>query len=413
MRKLTLISAAVLALLLAGCGMKTNAPPPPPPPVASPDGQSPATAPDPPPKAEHPPVEKPPAEKPPAEEPPVGGRPSAEPRPPQVVDRQPRQVPQPVRGIHVSGWYAGSAHLLGPMMDWANRVGINTLVLDIKAEDGKLSWISDIPLAAEIGANERKIADLPALIALMHERGFWVVGRIVVMNDRSLYTARPQWAIPGFSGGAYSFMDPYAEGVWRYNLDVAHAAVRAGVDEIQWDYIRFPEKLVDGHNRDTDAAYRTAAINGFLRKSVEELRPLGVKISADVFGLTTSVAEGDDMKIGQDYRMVAEIVDYVSAMAYPSHYAPWTYGIENPDASPYETVLGSMSRALERTPGIPPEKHRPWLQDFTYPAAGAHPYGPSEVLGQVRALQELGIDSFMLWDPTNRYSRTVDFLQAP
>ncbi|MFO7275019.1 MAG: putative glycoside hydrolase, partial [Bacillota bacterium] len=133
--------------------------------------------------------------------------------------RPAREMPDPVRGLHLSGWYAGSPDLVWPLLDWAKEAGINTIVVDLKAEDGYLSWESDIPLAQEIGANMRKIADLPAFIAEAHDRGFWVAGRIVVMNDQWLYKARPEWAIPGFDGGAYSFMDPANENVWKYNVD--------------------------------------------------------------------------------------------------------------------------------------------------------------------------------------------------
>ncbi|MBP2016663.1 hypothetical protein J2Z79_000036 [Symbiobacterium terraclitae] len=330
--------------------------------------------------------------------------PAGEPSQPQ---KPVRTMPNPVRGLHLSGWYAGSPDLVWPLLDWAWEAGINTIVLDLKAEDGYLSWESNVPLAQEIGANLAKIRDLPAFIAEAHERGFWVAGRIVVMNDQWLYKARPEWAVPGFDGGAYSFMDPANENVWTYNIDIAKEAIAAGVDEIQFDYIRYSEHLRDGYNgKDTTAEYRTGNINAFLRRAMEELKPLGVVVGADLFGLTTSVAEGDDMEIGQDYRAVMEIVDYVAPMVYPSHYAPWTYGLENPNAAPYETVYNSMSRALARTEGLPIEKHRPWIQDFSL---GGITYGPAEVMAQVQALRDLGIESFMLWDPSNKYTREISF----
>jgi len=347
----------------------------------------------------------------PAEPPkPAPEPPKPAPEPPKVAERT---IPSSVRGIHVSGWVAGTADLIGPLLTWAKSAGLNTVVLDVKAEDGKLSWNSDVALAIEAGANARKIGDIAKLVEQMHEQGFWVVGRIVVMNDQYLYRARPAWTIPGFPGGAYSFMDPKNHNVWRYNIDIARAAVQAGMDEVQFDYIRYPEKLVAGYNKDTGAELRTGAITGFLKQAVAELKPSGVKVSADLFGLTTSVATDDDMQIGQDYRQVAEIVDYVSAMVYPSHYAPGTYGIPNPDRAPYETVKQSMAKALQRTEGIPMAKHRPWIQDFTYPSAGALKYGPAEIRAQVSALQELGITAFLLWDPSNRYTRGVDFAKAP
>jgi len=345
---------------------------------------------------------------PPAADPAPEPEPQPEPEPaePASPPEPEREMPDPVRGLHLSGWYAGSPDLVWPLLDWAKGAGINTIVLDLKAEDGYISWESNVPLAQEIGANMAKIPDLPQFVADAHERGFWVAGRIVVMNDQWLYKGRPEWAVPGFDGGAYSFMDPKNENVWQYNIDIAKEAIAAGVDEIQWDYIRYSEHLRDGYNRDTTAEYRTGNINAFLQRSMEELKPLGVVIGADLFGLTTSVAEGDDMQIGQDYRLAAEIVDYVAPMVYPSHYAAHTYGLPDPNAAPYETVKNSMQKALERTQGLPIEKHRPWIQDFSM---GGITYGPAEVMAQVQALDELGIHSFMLWDPSNKYTRDVYF----
>lgn len=317
-----------------------------------------------------------------------------------------REMPNPVRGLLVTGWYAGSPDLVWPLLDWAKAAGLNTIVVDLKAEDGYVSWNADVPLAHEIGAIREKIRDFPGFIQEAKKRGFWVVGRIVVMNDQFLYKARPEWGIPGFSGGPYSFMDPANENVWQYNIDIAKAAIRAGVDEIQWDYIRYPEKLVEGYNKNTTPEYRVGNITAFLRRSMEELKPLGVVVGADLFGLTTSVAEGDDMEIGQDYYSVAQIVDYVAPMVYPSHYHPYTYGLPNPNAAPYETVWNSMKRAIERSPGIPLEKHRPWIQDFSLDGIT---YGAAEVTAQVRALKDLGIHSFMVWDPSCKFTRDIDY----
>jgi hypothetical protein len=388
-----LATAAAISLLVSGCGGAAK-------PATVPPVQ---TSPDPQPQTP-PPVTTPATPTTPTA---PAEQPKPDPEPPKPVKRE---IPNPVRGIMVSGWYGGSPDLVGPLLKWAKDAGVNTVILDVKAEDGKVSWQSDVPLAKEIGANESKIGDIVKTVQEMHEMGFWVAGRIVTMNDKYLYRGRPAWGIPGFPGGDYSFMDPKNENVWQYNIDIAKAAVRAGVDEIQFDYIRYPEKLVDGYNRDTGADYRTKNINNFLKKAVDELHPLGVKVSADVFGLTTSVAEGDDMQIGQDYRQVAEIVDYVCAMAYPSHYALGTYGLDNPNKHPYETIKVSMGKGLERTQGIPVEKHRPWLQDFTMDGVR---YGTPEVTAQIKALHDVGIQSWVLWDPTNKYSRGVDYSKIP
>jgi hypothetical protein len=407
MRKPVIAAMAIVSLALSGCGTHvTQGPASPPPPVTgdAPGTQTPGTQT---PGTQTPGTQTPGTQTPGTQPPPNTTPPAV--KPPEVPKAVKREVPNPVRGIMISGWYAGSPDLSGPLLSWAKGAGINTLVLDIKAEDGKLSWESDVPLAKEIGANLRKVGDMTKVIKDMHDQGFWVAGRIVTYNDASLYRGRPDWGIPGFPGGAYSFMDPKNENVWQYNLDVAKAAVSVGVDEIQFDYIRYPDRLVAGFNRDTGPEYRTGNINHFLKKAVDELHPLGVKVSADVFGLTTSVAEGDDMQIGQDYKQMAEIVDYISAMAYPSHYAAGTYGLADPNKAPYETVKNSLQRGLDRTPGIPIEKHRPWIQDFNL---GGVVYGPAEVMAQVKALNDIGIKSWLIWDPSNKYSRGNDYAKT-
>lgn len=311
-----------------------------------------------------------------------------------------------MRGIYLSGWYAGSPDLSEPLLAWARDAGVNTVVIDLKSEDGELSWISKIPLAAEIGANVAKVADFPAYIRHLHDLGFWVVGRVVCFTDPLLFAGVPSARLPGFDGGAYSFVRPDDQTVQDYLLAIARAGIAAGIDEIQFDYVRYPESLTA--TAGTTVESRTAAIEGFLRRAVSELKPLGVLISADVFGLTTSVEPGDDMEIGQRYEEIVKIVDFISPMMYPSHYAEGTYGIPDPDKEPYATVRESMARALARTPGIPVEKHRPWIQDFTYPAPGYKPYTREDVEGQIRALREQGVMSFLLWDPSNRYTRDTN-----
>lgn len=343
------------------------------------------------------PPEKPP-EKPPEE---------PTPPPPPVVKKM--ELPKEVRGIQVTGWIAGTSETLDSLLTWAREAGINAVVVDLKAEDGKLTWNSDIPLAKEIGANVPKVADFPKTVAKFHENGFWVIGRIVVFNDPVLYRARPDWVIPGLEGTGYSFLKPMETQVWDYNLEIAKAATEAGVNEIHFDYIRFSERLIAGYNKDTTSEFRTGHINDFLKQAVQVLKPLDVYVSGAVFGLTTSVVEGDDMKLGQDYRMIAEIVDFISPMIYPSHYDRGTYGLDDPDKAPYETVKRSMEAALQRTEGIPIEKHRPWIQDFAYPAQGYMNYGKEEVEAQIRALHELGINSYLIWDPVSKFTRTVKF----
>lgn len=329
--------------------------------------------------------------------------------------REEAPVPPPphvdVRGLYMTGFTAGDDARFHDLLEFMDRTGLNAVVIDAKDDDGRVSWQTEVPLARAIGAGSDKIKDPAARLAELRRRGIYAIARIVVYADPRLAAARPELAI---FGGRWrdtrgiAWPDPYNRAVWEYNVDLAAEAVRLGFQEIQFDYIRFPEHLLSGYNRDVPVEKRTDAIEGFLRHAVERLRPLGAHVAADVFGLTTSVAPGDDMEIGQVYERIAAIVDYILPMAYPSHYAPGTYGLPDPERCPGEVVYESTTAALKRTPDLPKRKHRPWIQDFSLRV----PYGRAEVEAQVRGLARAGIRQFILWDPNNRYTRNADYAAA-
>jgi len=319
---------------------------------------------------------------------------------------QPRQH-VPVRGLYLTGWSAGLDGKFYELLKYAKSSGLNAMVIDVKDDDGLITFPSKIPLAQEIGSNSHKIKDIAARVKTLKENGIYPIARIVVFVDPVLAAKRPAWAI---LNGKFkdrrglAWTNPFNREVWKYNVDVAKEAVAAGFKEIQFDYVRFPEKNIPGVTEGVGKEKRVEAIAGFLRYARQELEPLGVFVSADVFGLTTTVV--DDMKIGQDYATVAGIVDYICPMVYPSHYNPGLFGLKNPNANPYETVYQSMLNARKKTPDLPLEKHRPWIQDFSL--YGIH-YGRAEVEAQIRALAKAGIHQFILWDPSNRYTRGVDY----
>lgn len=315
--------------------------------------------------------------------------------------------PDHVRGLYLTGYTAGGPRF-NQLLAFAKTSGLNAMVIDAKDDDGRITFQSGIPLAQEIGANSNKIRDVPSLIRTLEDNDIYPIARIVVFVDPVLSRARPEWAIT-VDGVLWrdrrglSWTNPNVKDVWRYNVEIAKEAARAGFREIQFDYVRFPEKGIPGVTTGNTQEQRTEAINGFLGYAREELKPFGVALSADVFGLTTTVT--DDMKIGQDYAGVANLVDYISPMVYPSHYAPGNYGLANPNASPYETVYNSMLKAREKTPDLPLTRHRPWIQDFSLGIR----YGKAEVAAQIRALAAAGIHQFMLWNPNNVYTPDVDY----
>lgn len=313
-----------------------------------------------------------------------------------------------VRGIYLTGPTAGNPARLNELLILARDGGLNAMVIDVKNDDGRLTYRSEVPLANEIGADGNYITNLPDLVTYLKENDIYPIARVVVFCDPLLSSRRTEYAIKvnesvWRDGRGFSWTNPYLREVWDYNIAIALEAARAGFLEIQFDYVRFPEKGVPGVTQGVPIEERTAAINGFLGYAKERLSELDVTISADVFGLTTTVT--DDMLIGQDYAAIASVVDYISPMVYPSHYSPGNYGLANPDASPYETVHNTMLKALEKTPDLPATRHRPWIQDFTL----RHRYGKTEVEAQLRALADTGIHQFLLWNSTNRYTPGVDY----
>lgn len=333
-------------------------------------------------------------------------------KPEQPTQQAPTQSrPRPdhvdVHGLYMTGWVAGSDRFY-ELVDLMKRTGLNAVVIDVQDDDGYISWETEIPLAREIGAHEVKIANIEERLQFLKENGIYTIGRIVVYADPLLGRSRPDLSIQGgrfIDTRGIRWPDPYNREVWAYKVEIAKEAARRGFDEIQFDYIRFPEHRIAGYNYQVPVAQRTEAVEGFLRYAADELKPLGVYIAADVFGLTTSVEEGDDMEIGQDYAGIAEIVDYILPMVYPSHYAPGTYGVKNPNAAPGQIVYESLVAAQKRTWGVDRRKHRPWIQDFDL----GKDYTRADVEDQIRGLARAGIYQWILWDPNNRYTDGVDY----
>ncbi len=328
------------------------------------------------------------------------------PPPPPSPPPPPAKTPVHVRGLYLTGYTAGSRQRMEDLLAFAKRSGLNAMVIDAKDDDGRISFRTDIPLAAEIGANSDKIADPAGLMQELADNGIYTIARIVVFCDPLLAKKRPDLAILNgkwHDTRGLGWGDPLNQDVWKYNVDIAKAAAKAGFKEIQFDYVRFPERKLASSVLGLSREKRVDAITGFLGYAVKELEPYNVYVSADVFGLTTTV--GDDMMIGQDYAEIARAVDYISPMVYPSHYSAGNYGLKDPDAAPYETVLASIEKGEAKTPDLSADHVRPWIQDFSL----RHHYGKNEVEAQLRALAQVGVHQFMLWDPNNRYTRDVDF----
>lgn len=321
----------------------------------------------------------------------------------------------PIRALYLTGHSVGYAERMENIFKLVDNSEINALVMDIKDVEGIVNYRTQVPLAKEIGADSSIVKDYPAIIKRAKGRNLYLIARIVVFKDQQLAEKKPEWTVKDKNGGTWRdykgkrWVDPYNQEIWKYNIDLAKEAVAMGFDEIQFDYVRFPS---DGKKNNAVYTYNSQGwskeenIKQFLKYASEELHALGVPISADIFGLVTTVQ--DDMGIGQTMASIGQYVDYISPMVYPSHYYPGNFGLANPNAHPYETVFHSLKNGQEKlnkanlsTP------MRPWLQDFDL---GQPSYGKDEVWAQIKACNDLGIDSWMLWNAGNKY--TTEALQV-
>jgi hypothetical protein len=215
------------------------------------------------------------------------------------------------------------------------------------------------------------------------------------------------------NGRKESFVNPYRKEVWEYNVAVAKQAVKAGFKEIQFDYVRFPEGFetrADTLTYHKDERTRTQVVGEFVKYAREQLNPLGVRMSVDIFGFAASVPAADG--IGQDFNEISKYVDVISPMVYPSHYSTGWFGSPVPDAAPYVTIDGAMKDTHEKLAEIAEYKPiiRPWIQDFTATWVPGHiKYGKEEVEAQIRAMKDNGIEEFLLWNSGNVYTEGVNY----
>ena len=309
---------------------------------------------------------------------------------------------------------------------------MNAVVVDIKDYSGYVAYDIDLPEVKKYKAKEIRIPRLNALIERLHNEKIYVIGRITIFQDLILAEARPDLAIHSRKGGGLwldhkklAWIDPDAKEAWDYNIAIAKDAVKRGFDELNFDYIRFAS---DGNLGDMKFPFwdekilKEKIINDFFKYLRESLPD--VKISADLFGLTT--VQSDDLGIGQLIENAYAYFDYVSPMVYPSHYAEGFLNYKNPAKYPYEVVKYSMEGALRRLKNyklgitnststeslnsksyILNSKLRPWLQDFNLGAT----YDARMVKAQIRAVYDAASSTpelsngWILWNPSNIYTK--------
>jgi len=313
-----------------------------------------------------------------------------------------RPLPVEVRGVHVT---MGLASLPGKLDEYLalQRDGLTALELDVKDERGQIAFVPrGASLAKRIGA-ARDFYSPSEVAQRAHERGLYLVGRVVVFEDPILSHARPELAIRRSSGAVWrdaaglGWASPYDRRVWEYNVAVAAAAARAGFDEIMFDYVRFPSDgdIAGAVYRNRRGLERRDAVPAFLRYASNRLRPLGVRVSAAVFGLSAA----RDLGIGQLPGRMAPHLDAIYPMAYPSLFGAGELGLADPSAAPGETVRRALRRFEARLRGRD-VLVVPWVQDFSF----STPYGLDEVRAQIEAARLAGAKGFLLWNPEGVYT---------
>ena len=318
--------------------------------------------------------------------------------------------PAVVRGIYVNALAAGSPTHLESLLDLADNSAVNTFVIDVK-ERGEVSYASTVPLVGEVGSGRTYIGDLPDLLRTLRDRGIYPIARIVCFRDPILGEARPEWAIGTTDGGAWldpesnrPWVDPYNPDVWAYNIALAREALATGFAEVQWDYVRFPDVADSTRANMVFPAQggRSAgeAIQEFIATSRLELAEFQAPITADVFGRV--ITQTGESGIGQDWDRLVLVTDVLLPIVYPALYSPGSFGLSDPIAEPYLVVRAAMDSAvvrMGRTEGTI-ATIRPWLQAFSQ---GSNVYGPQQIQDQIRAVEDAGLEEWLLWNPEGVY----------
>ncbi len=340
---------------------------------------------------------------------------AAAPAEPAIADSR-DDAPAQIRGLYLNAYAAGSRNRLPKLIAIADSTEINTFVVDVKTERG-IHYTSQVPLATELQQQgENTLRDLSALVDTLHAHDIYAIARIVLFKDPILSKAQPEWSVRNPEGGLWTdkagntWVSPWDQRVWDYNLAIAEEAARAGFDEVQFDYVRFaePYKSLPPQVHPKAEGDRTDAIAAFLNVAKRRLHPLGATVAADVFGLSPN--DPRDVNIGQQWETISATADHILPMMYPSHYLPTHLpGVPKPDLMPYEVLYKSAGMAVVRNErlreaGVKPARVIPWLQAFTATWLRDHQdYGPAALRDQKRGVYAVGLDDWVLWHPGSKY----------
>ncbi|MFG6115581.1 putative glycoside hydrolase [Halobacillus sp. MO56] len=335
------------------------------------------------------------------------------------------EYPDAVRGIYVTGNSAGGSRFES-LLELVGSTDLNAMVIDIKEDHGNITFKPDED-SPYYDIAQPYIKEPRKMLEVLEEKGIYPIARVVVFKDSILAEKRPELSFKmngqiWKNGRGEAFVNPFMKEVWEYNVEIAKMAAKLGFEEIQFDYVRFPEGF---ENRDKTLEYnqgdyaklemdevqkRVQAVTDFVAYAREELHYYAVDVSVDIFGYSATIPEAPG--IGQNFSKISSNVDVISSMIYPSHWTSY-FGIKKPDMEPYKLTVEYAKVENEVLAKLDnPPTSRPWIQDFEAPwlySGPAKQYGVAEVEAQIRALNENGINEFLIWNPGNSYTQGVDY----
>ena len=346
-------------------------------------------------------------------------------------------TPEAVKAVYMTSCAAITPSLRNHVLKLIDETELNSIVLDLKDYTGAISFNPLNEALKPYAVSHCPISDLKQLVADWHDKGIYVIGRITVFQDPLFTKNHPTEAVKSLNNPeslwrdkkGITYIDPASKLAHDHIISIARDAYDLGVDELNFDYIRFPS---DGNMKDIllpitgGSKSKPLVLEEFFAYLAGELKPTGAVLSAAVFGVITN--HYSDVGIGQIWEHFLPYFDYISPMIYPSHYYSGFGSFSDPNLYPYEVVKDSLDTAVARTvststvvvtlngkpiastspqlyskPAFSRAKIRPWLQDFDYPV----PYTPDMVTAQIKATYDAGLNSWMMWDPTNTYTKSV------
>lgn len=342
-------------------------------------------------------------------------------------------TPKPLKAIYMTACVVGTPSLREGLVKLIDETEINSVMIDVKDYSGTLSFKPENPeLMHAWDASKCGTPDMKEFVATLKEKGIYTIARITVFQDPHFAPLHPELAVRKKSDGGVwrdkkglSFLDVGGKGTWNYVVAIAKETWNVGFDELNFDYVRYPS---DGNMKDADFTLshgsKSDQLEEFFSYLHEKMKEIGAVTSVDIFGMTTT--NTDDLGIGQVLEKALPYFDYVAPMVYPSHYPPNFNGWKDPNNYPYEVVHFAMQSAAKRamatssvikikggemiastTPALytkpifSPDKLRTWIQDFDY----GGDYDIAEVKAQFKASVDAGVNSWMIWSPSNKYTK--------